>query len=225
MFRLVLFDIDGTLIATGGAGVRAFAATAEHVFDRPRGTEKLHFAGRTDRSIVREFFVGHGIEPSAVNFQRFFQPYVHWLDHYLAQLDGRVLPGVRELLRGLEALEPAPLVGLLTGNIRLGAELKLRHYAIWENFALGAFGDDHEDRNQLAAIARDRAAAILGRVLAADEILVIGDTPLDILCARAIGARCLAVASGGTPLATLLAHRPDRAVSTLDGLRAESLFA
>lgn len=217
MIRLVLWDIDGTLIASGGAGLHAFAAVAASAFERPGGTSGLSFAGRTDYSIVREFFAAQGIEPSPDRFERFLGDYVHWLDHYLGRLAGRVLPGVREWLDGIRALPEAPVQGLLTGNIRLGAEIKLRHFGLWDEFELelGAFADDHEDRNRLAAIARDRGARRLGGDLRGEEILVIGDTPLDIACARAIGARCLAVATGGVPLATLLEHRPDWVVPDL----------
>lgn len=218
MTRLVLWDIDGTLIASGGAGMKAFSAVAEHTFRRPGGTGRLSFAGRTDRSIVREFFAAQDIAPSEENFHRFLGDYVHWLADLLGPSSGRVLPGVGEWLLGLRELAEAPVQGLLTGNIRLGAEIKLRHYGLWDRFSLGAFGDDHEDRNVLAEIARDRAGEWLGAPPSGEEILVIGDTPLDIACARAIGARCLAVATGGADLETLLAHRPDWAVSSLAGV-------
>jgi phosphoglycolate phosphatase len=216
MTRLVLFDIDGTLVATGGAGVKAFAAVARSAFGQPDGVARLNFAGRTDRSIVREFLVGCGVTPSEANIDRFLDDYLFWLDHFLGRLSGRVLPGVGKALEELRRLEQPPLVGLLTGNVRLGAELKLRRFGLWEEFTIGAFGDDHEDRNVLAAIARDRGAEWLGRGLTGEEILVIGDTPLDIACARAIGARCLAVATGGVPLETLREHAPTWAVASLE---------
>ncbi len=208
MIRLVLFDIDGTLIATGGAGLRAFASVARATFRQADGMERLSFAGRTDPSIVREFFLAAGIEPSAAAFTRFFEDYVFWLDHHLRELPGRVLPGVREALATLAAVPEPPVLGLLTGNIRLGAELKLRHYDLWNPFVLGAFGDDREHRDELAAVARQRGEAWLGRPLAGAEVLVIGDTPLDIACARAIGAPCLAVATGGADVEVLRRHQP-----------------
>ena len=119
---------------------------------------------------------------------------------------------------GVAALPTQPLLGLLTGNIRLGAQLKLRHYRLWEPFVTGGFGDDHEDRNEIARIAKARGSRRLGRELLGREVLVIGDTPLDIACARAIGARCLAVATGGATLEELQAHRPDWAVPDLTHL-------
>lgn len=118
-----------------------------------------------------------------------------------------------------------PRLGLLTGNIRLGAEIKLRHYGLWEPFETGAFGDDHHNRNDLARIARQRGHRHLREELRDDEILVIGDTPLDIECGRAINARVLAVATGGAPLAELAAHRPDWVVSDLTAISAATVCA
>jgi phosphoglycolate phosphatase len=217
--RLVLFDIDGTLVHTGGAGVRAFGRAFAAEFDLHHGTERMRFAGRTDSGLVREFLTLHGIPATPENFRRFFDCYVFWLDHLLHQLEGSACPGVGDWLAELAALPEPPLLGLLTGNIRLGAQIKLRHYGLWEPFATGGFGDDHEDRNEIARVAKARASRRLGRELAGGEILVIGDTPLDIACGRAIGARCLAVATGGARLEELQAHQPDWAVADLTRLR------
>lgn len=215
MVRLVLFDIDGTLIRTGGAGMKAFAKVFATEFDARDGFERLQFAGRTDQGLVREFFGWHGIAATPENYRRFFDRYVFWLDHLLRESDAKVCPGVREFIAGLQALPQPPLLGLLTGNIRLGAEIKLRHLDLWEPFATGAFADDAEERDQIAAIARRRASRVLAQDLPDEQVLVIGDTPLDIRCARAIGARALAVATGGSPLAALEAHHPDWAVADL----------
>jgi phosphoglycolate phosphatase-like HAD superfamily hydrolase len=223
MVRLVLFDIDGTLVNTGGAGEKAFARVCAEEFAVPHGTRELQFAGRTDPSIVREFFSRHGITPDPEHFRRFFDRYVFWLDHMLGCIAGRVLPGVPEWIRGLEELSVPPVIGLLTGNIRLGAEIKLKHYGLWERFELGGFGDDHEDRNVLAEVARDRGARRLGRALPGDAILVVGDTPRDVECARAIGARCLAVATGKFSVEELRREKPDWAVDTLEALAVEEV--
>jgi phosphoglycolate phosphatase-like HAD superfamily hydrolase len=215
MIRLVLFDIDGTLIATGGAGEKAFGQVCHAEFGIAGAGAKLHFAGRTDPAIVRDFFGHHSIEPSQGNFQRFFDRYVFHLDHMLGQLNGRVLPGVHEWIEELRALPQPPVIGLLTGNILLGAQLKLSHYALWGGFVMGAFGDDHEDRNELARIAYARGRKRLGKNLRGEEILVIGDTPRDIECARAIDARVLAVATGQYTVEQLATHQPDYVAKTL----------
>ncbi len=225
MVRLVLFDIDGTLIRTGGAGVRAFAKVFETEFGARDGFAQLKFAGRTDLSLVREFFTFHHIAAIPENFGRFFDRYVFWLDHMLRESRGEVCPGVREFIRQLQALPSRPVLGLLTGNIRLGAEIKLRYFHLWEVFETGAFADDHEDRDQIAAIACRRGGARLQRALAGDEVLVIGDTPLDIRCARAVGARALAVATGGAKLQELRRHQPDWAVTDLTEVAAKDVTA
>jgi phosphoglycolate phosphatase len=215
MIRLVLFDIDGTLVHTGRAGVKAFAKVFETEFGAIDGFERLKFAGRTDMSLVREFFGFHQIPPTAQNFKRFFERYVFWLDHILQDSKTEVCPGVRQFIDQLRALPQPPVLGLLTGNIRLGAEIKLRHFNLWGCFETGAFADDHEERDQIAAIARDRASSIIGERLSGEQVLVIGDTPLDIRCGRAIGAKVLAVATGGAKLEQLMSHQPDWAVPDL----------
>jgi len=225
MVRLVLFDIDGTLIHSGGAGEKAFGRVCEMEFKVPNGTEGLRFAGRTDPSIVRDFFMRNGIEPSDKNFQRFFNCYVFLLDHLLSQTAGRVLPGVPELISAMRSLENPPALGLLTGNIRLGAQIKLSYYKLWDHFQTGGFGDDHEDRNEIAAIARSRGMKFLNCNLSGEEILVVGDTPLDIACGKAIDARVLAVATGGFGAEELRAHGPHWTVQDLREVCAREVCA
>ncbi len=204
--------------------MRAFERTAETEFGIVNGLAHLRFAGRTDTSLVREFFTRHGIAPTPGNFRRFFDRYVFLLDHLLAGHPGAVCPGVNDLLTGLRALTPAPVVGLQTGNLRLGAEIKLRHFDLWGHFAVGGFGDDHEDRRELTRMAVARARRRLGGALPPEEVLVVGDTPHDIDCARGVGARVLAVATGGAGRAELVAHRPDRLVDDLSQVCAAELM-
>ncbi len=223
MIRLVLFDIDGTLIRTGGAGQRAFARTSAVIHGRPNGTDSLRFHGRTDSSLVREFLRTNGIPDAPWNVRHFVDAYTFLLDAELRRSIGELCPGVWQLIHGLRALPNPPVLGLLTGNVRVGAALKLAAHGLAEEFELGAFGDDHEERNQLAVIARDRANRKLGRRLEGHEILVIGDTVADIECAHHIGAQCLAVSTGGISLAELLAHSPELAVESLEEVTAERL--
>jgi phosphoglycolate phosphatase-like HAD superfamily hydrolase len=225
MVRLVLFDIDGTLIRTDGAGVRAFARAFETEFKVANGSDGIKFAGRTDSSLLREMLARQGLEVTPDRFRRFFDAYVFWLDHYLDERRGRICTGVPALLTELKAMAPAPLLGLLTGNIRLGAELKLRRFGLWREFSTGAFGDDHEDRNRIAAIAFERGRQALGEDLRPDQVLVVGDTPKDVACGRSIGARVLGVATGGATLADLADSRPDWVVADLGQVKACALCA
>jgi phosphoglycolate phosphatase-like HAD superfamily hydrolase len=223
MARAVLFDIDGTLIRTGGAGVDAFDRAGETAFGIRNGTRHMKFAGRTDTALVREFFVYHGIEPTPENAAHFLDIYVFWLDHLLPQCHGNVCPGVRQFLRDLRALERPPLIGLLTGNIRLGAQIKLGHYGLWHEFELGGFADDHEDRDQIAHAAKKRVSHRLKVELPGEEIIVVGDTPHDIRCARAIGARVIAVATGGAVFDDNQELSPDWCVKDLREVSAAEI--
>ena len=116
------------------------------------------------------------------------------------------------------------MIGLLTGNIRLGAEIKLRSHGLWEIFETGGFADDHEERDQIAAAARARGSRLLGGQLRGDEIVVVGDTPFDIRCGKFIGAKVLAVATGGATLAELKRHQPDWAVENLREIDAREIL-
>jgi phosphoglycolate phosphatase len=185
----------------------------------------MKFAGRTDVSLVREFLQIHGLEGSEHNFRRFFSQYTFWLDHILATSNGHACPGIYDLLRDLENLPQPPMLGLLTGNIQLGAEIKLRHYDLWTWFHMGGFADDHEDRNYIAQAALDRARRLLGAGLDAQEIVVVGDTPFDVRCGKFIGAKTLAVATGGASLAELKPCGADWTVPDLTQISAREICA
>jgi phosphoglycolate phosphatase-like HAD superfamily hydrolase len=220
----VLFDIDGTLIHTKGVGVQAFGKALESEFNQPDVSHRMRFGGRTDPSLVREVFHHANIEHTEQNVGRFFDAYVFWLDHLLSESDkGGACPGVRDFLRAISDLPNPPVVGLLTGNIRLGAEIKLRRFDLWESFQVGAYGDDDEDRNRIANVALQRGREALGNTLRGEELLVVGDTPRDIECGRAVGAQVLAVATGGAKPAELEAHRPDWLAPSLEQVNASDV--
>ena len=223
MVRLVLFDIDGTLVLTGGAGTRAFSETFNHVFGLKNGAERIKFAGRTDVSLVREFFQIHGVPESAENFRQFFENYVFWLEHVVAQSTGGPCNGVTNFITDLLALPQPPMLGLLTGNIQLGAEIKLRRFGLWDFFEMGGFADDHEDRNHIAVAALQRGRRVLDPHLQPQEIVVIGDTPFDVRCGKFIGAKTLAVATGGSKYAELKEHAADWTVEDLTQINARDI--
>ena len=223
MVKLVLFDIDGTLVHTGHAGTQAFAKTFATEFNLHHGAEKMKFAGRTDVSLVREFFRIHRLPETPEHFTQFFGRYVFWLDHILARSKTQVCPGVREFIRALQQLPQPPVLGLLTGNICLGAEIKLRHFGLWEIFEFGGFADDHEERDHIAAAALVRGRRVLGENLQPSEVVVIGDTPFDVRCGKFIGAKTLAVATGGAKLEELELLQPDWTVADLTRISAEKI--
>lgn len=210
----VLFDIDGTLVQTGGAGQLAFAEAFAAEFGVRELSGAVPFAGRSDQAIALQLMQVHGVAASEENWRRFREAYLSRLPAALAARSGRVLPGVHALLDTLRTLEHA-LVGLLTGNLRAGAVHKLTYYGLMDRFAFGGFGDASDDRCDIAAaaLAEARQAAVQhsrsanGAPLAG--AVVIGDTSHDVLCARAIGACAVAVATGNSPREELVAAAPD----------------
>ena len=195
---LVLFDIDGTLLLSGGAGVRAMTRTFEEVFGVPNAFENADVAGRTDTFLLSSALTRHGVPDTATAHARFRDVYVPILKEEIAQPpQGRtgLMPGIKELLDALRARD-AMHVALLTGNFEGAAYTKLGHFGIEEYFEWGAFGDESPDRNELARVARRRALERAVPRDAVERAVVIGDTPHDIACARAIGARVVAVATG-----------------------------
>jgi phosphoglycolate phosphatase len=219
--HLCLFDIDGTLIDTGGAGMRAFQATFAEDFEVDEVNGDVPFAGRSDRAIARDFFIAHGLDLSPSNWDRFRLGYLRRLTELLPQLNGATLPGVVALLDALTRRGDV-LLGLLTGNVRDGAERKLAHFQLWDRFACGGFGDDHLERNLIAAAAlsdSQRHIAATGSGMKIDgTILVLGDTLHDITCARSIHAKVVAVPTGRTSADELRSAGPDVLVDTLADL-------
>jgi phosphoglycolate phosphatase len=222
--KLVLFDIDGTLIRSGGAGVRAFEKTFSEIFGLKDATKQIKFAGRTDVSLVREAFRLFDVDPSEANFRKFFEHYPKFLDELLHISVGGVCEGIARLIDELKQVPEKPTLGLLTGNVRRGAELKLSYYKLWHHFTTGAFADDHEDRNCIAGVAKQRGEALVGRALRGEEIVVIGDTPLDILCGQSIGAKVLAVGTGEFGRAELAKTNPTWAVDHVGQIEVRDLL-
>ena len=209
--KLVLFDIDGTLITSRGAGRRAMRTALERVFGAAGGIDQYDLGGRTDTRIVHDVMGALGWEPARVKdrLDDFFEAYLAGLTSEIG--DGRhvvTLPGVSLVVDRL-AQSADVMLGLVTGNIEEGARIKLLPTGLWAHFRVGAYGSDHMDRRRLPSLAARRAHALVGHAFAPTDVVVIGDTPHDIDCARAFGAVAIAVSTGQYTRAALLAERPD----------------
>ncbi|MDB6076980.1 MAG: gph 2 [Akkermansiaceae bacterium] len=219
---LWLFDIDGTLVDSGGAGLRSLQEAVSECFgaDGP----EFDLAGSTDLGVIAGIYRHFDRDEELAQTEAFFAAYLRRLEWNLVHggFPGHVLPAAPELLTHLENL-PDVSLGLLTGNISGGAAAKMRHYGLERYFAFGAYGSDHADRNLLGPVALERAAAHAGRDFAPSDALVIGDTPKDIACAHAMGAKCLAVATGSFTRQQLLDHRADYVVDSLAEVLAADL--
>ncbi len=221
--RLLLFDIDGTLINSGGAGEHALKLTLSERFKIVDDLRDIEIAGMTDSGIVASILRKHEIPQTTENVAAFLDNYVHFLSLELPRRKGKLMPGVLTLLQKLKT-RPHLVLALLTGNVSRGAQLKLEYYGVWSFFEFGAFADDHHDRNQLGVFARTRAREKHGREFLPKEIDVIGDTPRDIACGKAFGARTVAIATGTWPREKLAAHDPDFLfddLSDVDGVIAQ----
>jgi phosphoglycolate phosphatase-like HAD superfamily hydrolase len=205
--KLVLFDIDGTLLLSAGAGRRAIhAAMGEDGVDLTPAAG-IRFDGKTDPQIVAELLqaAGHPLPDDPARVAVLLERYLAHLERDLAEPGhrSRMMPGVPDLLDALEA-DASVLLGLLTGNVLPGARLKLRAVGLDPGrFRVGAYGSDHARRGELPGIAARRAAPFFGRVPGGSEVVIIGDTPADVCCGEGIGARTIAVATGGYSVAEL----------------------
>ena len=206
--RLLLWDIDSTLINSAGAGMMSLMRVVATRCGVDDDLHDIEVAGRTDASIARSILTKYGVATTDDNVSAFLDDYLRGLEELLPQTNGRVLPGVAEILDRMHACEDRVLA-LLTGNLSRGAELKLRRYGLWDYFEFGAFADDHHDRNQLGPFARTRACERHNFDFPPTAIDVIGDTPHDIACGKAIGARTIAVATGSSTREQLARHSPD----------------
>ena len=205
--RVLLFDIDGTLIDAGGAGQAAMEKAVAIEFGETRPVKDIPAAGRTDRAIGRDLFEYYSIPATDENWNRYLDTYFSLLPESLQSKPGSVLPGVQPLIHGLSQRDDV-FLGLLTGNFAQGAHLKLQHYGLHHHFRTGGYGDWHLNRDDVARDALNSVREHLPDVQS-EQIWVIGDTPADVQCGRAIGARVLAVATGIFSAEQLAPHSPD----------------
>jgi phosphoglycolate phosphatase len=204
MARIVLFDIDGTLVLTGGAGSRAMNRAFEDVFRVAAAFAGVPMHGRTDRGLLHDALTRNGIALEDGLLGRFRDTYFERLRETIHEPGPRKgpMPGVGVLLDALASRRDV-FLALLTGNYEQAARIKLEHFALWRYFRCGAYGDDVVDRNELFPLALSRAFACGAPRVPASDVLVVGDTVLDVACAAAAGARSVAVATGPSDVETL----------------------
>ncbi|RMG93944.1 MAG: HAD family hydrolase [Chloroflexi bacterium] len=215
--KLLLFDIDGTLIRSHGAGRTALIATLKEMFGTAGPVENYQMSGKTDPRIIIDLLTAAGIPPDTIHSQlpAIYERLTEHAQHIFPRHKIEPCPGVPELLTQLHQ-HPNTVLGLLTGNINTTAPLKLRAAGLDPNlFAIGAYGSDAIDRNQLPAIAMRRASELTGHEFTGNNTVIIGDTPADILCARAGRATAVAVASGWHAATTLARYQPDHLLENL----------
>lgn len=206
--KLLLWDIDGTLLFGDHAGERALLVSLQRVFGITGSLGTTDLAGRTDRFITVNLLRAHGIEPTADAIHAFLEGYLAALPEEMPRGKPRLLPGIVAILEAVAARADLAQ-GLLTGNLQRGARLKLEPFGVWHYFPFGAYADDSPHRNDLGPHALRRAAAHCAAEFSPASTFIIGDTPHDIDCARAIGARAIGVATGRYSVEQLAAHGAD----------------
>jgi len=214
MKTVCLFDIDGTLLDSGGAGQHAMEQALLEAFAVTGPYTDIPAAGRTDKAITTDLFAHHSLPVDDANWNRFLSAYLDHLPRSLESKRGITLPGVEVLLAEL-SLRDDVVLGLLTGNLEVGAMLKLKHFQIDHYFQFGGYGDIHFDRDDVARLAFDAASRHLQQAIPPDRVWVIGDTPADVRCGRAIGARVIAVGTGIHRLDELAPCGPDHLFASL----------
>jgi len=212
--RLLLFDIDGTLLTVDGAGASAITQALSDQFGRPISVDGVSFSGRTDPSILRDVLAQNGIEPSEERIRAALDAYTAAAQDTIRPEHVRPLPGVEDLLSLLSARDDMHLA-LVTGNVEAVAYHKLQTAGLGDYFSVGAFGSDSAERSDLPPLARRRATDRTGQSFVPDAVFVVGDTPHDIQCARASGFRSMAVSTGTPDRRTLHRHDPDLLLKNL----------
>ncbi len=213
--KFILFDIDCTLIDSGGAGTKSLDLAFEEMFSISDAFKNINMAGKTDLGIIREGINLHGIEYSDEVIPGFCETYIKHLRHYINNDRGHIKAGVMEALETLRQDEGLTL-GLLTGNIAEGAGIKLEHFGLNSYFKIGAFGDDDENRNNLLPIAVDKFHKQHSHRISYSDCVVIGDTPMDIRCSKPYGALSIAVATGPYSFDALSDAGADVVLGTLE---------
>lgn len=206
MTTVLFWDIDGTLLSTGRAGIFALEDAASEIIGTKVDFSNLKTAGMTDRGLAAEILLKYGVSPDPEKIDRLLQLYGEYLPASLPRKQGYVLPGVLEILQELEKRTDV-VSFLLTGNLEAGAKAKLTYYGLERYFLGGGFSDVSADRRAIARAALTLAEEMLG-VISAEKVYVIGDTPHDIDCGKAINARVIAIASGNYQLEELAEHEP-----------------
>jgi phosphoglycolate phosphatase-like HAD superfamily hydrolase len=222
MHRLVLLDIDGTILSSNGAAARPFRRALEVVFGTSGPAAGYSFAGKTDPQIARDLLRLAEVDEELVtaDLDRVWPLYVEGLRGELSSARVTVFPGVARLIQRLDS-EPSAVLGLLTGNVADGARLKLAAARLdFDRFRVGAFGSDHPDRAELPAIAIERAERRFGHRFEGKSVVIVGDTPLDIACGEHLGVRTVAVATGSYGVEDLAACGPDHVFESLDDTEA-----
>lgn len=212
--KLILFDIDGTLISAGGAGTRSLNKAFEEVLGIKDAFKNFEMAGKTDVQIIKEGLMLAGIEPEEALVNELIERYLCNLRIEINNNSKHLKPGVKEFIEFVHRELKYPL-GLLTGNLEKGARIKLEPFGLNQFFPIGAFGSDHEDRNQLLPIAVDRFYRTYNRYVDFHQCIVIGDTPRDVACAKPYGAKVIAVATGPYPVEELQKTQADIVVENL----------
>ncbi len=191
--KLILYDIDGTLVDTGGAGTRSMNYAFHRLFGIEDAFRAIPMAGKTDFQIMREGLKAHGLPYMDGNVEKMMNGYIEFLEKEIDNPHKHLMPGIMESLQLLKEMEMS--LGLLTGNLEKGASIKLGAFGIKNYFLDGAYGSDDEDRDKLLPVAIKKFAA-KGHEYNAKDCVVIGDTPRDVQCAKVHGANCIAVATG-----------------------------
>ncbi len=217
MKRLILFDIDGTLLSLRGAGKGSFRRGLEDVYGTAGPIEGWDFGGKTDRLLCHELLGAAGLPAHEIEagVDQAISRYLGYLEEALADHPVHVHPGIPELLDHLAA-DTRVTLGLLTGNVAAGAKLKLAAVGLADYFRLGSYGCDSANRRDLPAVAIARAAALTGTTYAGKEVVIIGDTPHDIDCGKVLSNRTIAVATGSFSQEALQVHAPDFLFDTLE---------